>query len=65
MTTEELVQVFGQSLAEDLPDYEVVFLPNPHPLPIEIEPDEQSEEDVSSEGGSGGTLHYEFQAFGR
>ena len=65
MTTEELVQVFGQTLAEDLPDYEVVFLPNPHPLPVEVEADELSEEEDVAEGESEGLLRYDFQAFGR
>ncbi|XP_034237574.1 A disintegrin and metalloproteinase with thrombospondin motifs adt-1-like [Thrips palmi] len=63
MTTEELVQVFGQSLAEDLPDYEVVFLPTPHPMPVELEA-------LVAEGDDGEALTdgiafpYEFHAFG-
>lgn len=63
MTTEELVQVFGQSLAEDLPDYEVVFLPTPHPMPVELEALVAEEDgDVPADGVA---FPYEFNAFGR
>lgn len=65
MTTEELAQVFGESLADDLPDYQVVFLPTPHPVPLEVEAAEAEDADDGSPGGEGVTFPYEFQAFGR
>ncbi|KAJ1524302.1 hypothetical protein ONE63_010813 [Megalurothrips usitatus] len=63
MTTEELVSVFGQSLAENLPDYQVVFLPTPHPVPVELEALEAAEaaEAATDEGVA---FPYEFSAFG-
>ncbi|KAK3927175.1 A disintegrin and metalloproteinase with thrombospondin motifs adt-1, partial [Frankliniella fusca] len=62
LTPEELERLFGQSLAEDLPDYQVVLLPAAHPAPVELEDVEAVEAGDKAEGAA---FPYEFHAFGR